>query len=73
MSELEARAAAGALDTIREVGESSREHLARMAWLNGYMAGHTDATQSAIRVIQDASPFKEPVHLLPPGELDPRD
>jgi hypothetical protein len=29
------------------------EHVARMAYLDGYAAGHSDATRHAVHVIQD--------------------
>jgi hypothetical protein len=50
------RARAASSDILVTVGpDASPGHLAAMAWLDGYSAGHRAATESAVRIIEERS------------------
>ena len=54
MSDLVEQAREAARNTLAAVGtDATPEHIAAMAWLDGYAAGHQDMTQYAIDTIRE--------------------
>lgn len=42
-------------DEAHTFGRATVEHIARLAWLDGFQAGHSDATKNAIEVLRGQS------------------